>query len=97
MSQHFTTVCFNRHPAYDEDTFNCTLKGCLVSRQCCLECEALRNQTTEQKIDCEIKVNERLIENNLEHNERLRGEILQLKLRKILIHAQNTSHKEEKV
>jgi hypothetical protein len=31
-------ICLNRSPAYNDDTFQCSLMGCLVSWQCCQEC-----------------------------------------------------------
>jgi len=42
-------ICLNRHPAYDDDTFSCSLFGYLVSRQCCEECMEKARKKLEEK------------------------------------------------
>jgi hypothetical protein len=54
-------VCLNRSKGWDEDTFSCSYQGQLVTRGCCEECYALLHETERQKLEREIKLNEKII------------------------------------
>lgn len=62
------------HPQhFDDKTFLCSLHG-LVDIQCCLDCEKEILETPVQKIERVIKLNNRIIELNMEDIGRLRIE-----------------------
>jgi hypothetical protein len=76
----FRIVCLNRTQIRedDDDTFNCSLHGQLVARECCIECETRSLETPKQKIERQIKLNNRLLEYHQSEIGRIRLENLKL-------------------
>jgi len=72
----FRVRCLNRtHPNhFDDETYLCSRHGQVVDIQCCIECEAEMLATPEEKIEKQIKLNNRIIDYNLKEIGRLRVE-----------------------